>query len=468
MDAPPHAAEGLLPDRPRLADHVLARLHRVGEETFVVLFDQRRGVSFQLGMREWVLLSLADGTRDLEGIRLAGAREGANAAPAAIASFLGRLHAEEMLAAGSEPEGRAAPASPAERPVDALAGYRFACDGRGVCCRQYATVVFSQLEATRARALLPTVERGGDRHEWAFTPRHGSIAIPACAVKHVDGACAYLDDAGLCRIHAMGGAHAKPFGCNLFPARFVDDGEAVRVSALVECACVLRSAGQTAGDGLVPGEARSRGELAREVFVEVLPATIALTDAHAVPRDALVAWSRGALELTVADVVAWLWTTADALDRDGALPSPAARCEPVDAAAMLPWLRALRAVLGRVTVEARAWRGPGDVALNALEVMGDAIAALCDDALLGPMLDAGPPQPEAEAFFLRATAHAHQWVAERPLAVQLRNLAMRLTVARALRRFHGAGMLTGEAFEEPVAIVEAMCRGYGVHADARA
>ncbi len=183
---------------------------------------------------------------------------------------------------------------------------------------------------------------------------------------------------------------------------------------------------------------------------------------------ALVAWSRAVLDRTITDGVAWLWAMADAMEREGALPSPAARCERVDAAAMLPWLGSLRAVLARVTAEARAWRGPDDVALNALEVMGDAIAALCDDALLGPMLDAGPAQPEAEAFFLRATAHAHQWVAERPLAVQLRNLAMRLTVARALRRFHGAGLLTGEAFEEPIAIVEAMCRGYGVHADAHA
>ena len=40
--------------------------------------------------------------------------------------------------------------------------------------------------------------------------------------------------------------------------------------------------------------------------------------------------------------------------------------------------------LADLTAEARAWRAPGDVALNALEVMGDAIAALCDDALLGP------------------------------------------------------------------------------------
>ncbi len=468
MDAPSLSLAPPLPGRPRLADHVLARLHRVGDETFVVLFDQQRGVSFQVGMREWVLLSLADGTRDLEGIRLAAAREGAIASSAVIAAFLARLHVEAMLAGGAEPDGRASVASPDARPIDALAGYRFACDGRGVCCRQYATVVFSQLEATRARALLPLVERGGDRHEWAFTPRHGSIAIPACAVKHVDGACAYLDEAGLCRIHAAGGALAKPFGCNLFPARFVDDGEAVRVSALVECACVLRSAGQPTGDGLVPGDARTRGELPREVFVEVLPATIALTDTREVGREAIVAWSRAVLEGTFADGVAWLWATADAMERDGALPSPAVRCEHIDATAVLPWLRSLRAVLARVTAEARAWRGPGDVALNALEVMGDAIAALCDDGLLAPMLAAGPVQSEAEAFYLRANAHAHQWVAERPLAVQLRNLAMRLTVARALRRFHGAGLLTGEAFEEPVALVEAMCRGYGVHADASA
>ncbi len=456
-----------IPVRPRLAEHILARLHKVDEKNLVVLFDQRRGASFQIGMREWVLLQMADGTRDHDGVLLAAAREGAVASPEALREFLEKLTQQGMLLDGpaaAEPEN-GAPKSPPERPVDHLAGYRFECDGRGVCCHQYSTIVFSPLEAARARVLLPQIERGGDRHEWVFTPRHGSVATPGCAVKHVDGACAYLREDGLCHVHAAGGGDAKPFGCNLFPARFIDDGEAVRLTALVECSCVIRSAMGAAGAPLVDPSVRTRGELPSEVFVEVLPPELALTDTARCPRAALVAWSREVLSTPVSDVAAWLWAVADALDRDGALPSPALAAPGISPDAMAPWLDAWRAVIEGIVSENVAWRSGRDLALHALDVMRETLAVIAEQGLLGALLEAGATQPEAEGFYLRATAHGHQWIAERPLAAQLRNLAMRVTLARALHRFRGAGVLTGAAFEEPVALVEAMCRGYGAHVD---
>ncbi|WP_437580493.1 hypothetical protein [Sorangium sp. So ce887] len=68
-----------LPARPRLAAHVLARRHLVGEDERVILHDLRSGQLLQLGPREWALVSAADGTRDVEGIAIAAAREGAHA-----------------------------------------------------------------------------------------------------------------------------------------------------------------------------------------------------------------------------------------------------------------------------------------------------------------------------------------------------------------------------------------------------
>lgn len=463
----PTDADVDVPTRPRLAEHVLARLHKVDEKNLVVLFDQRRGASFQIGMREWVLLQMADGTRDHDGILLAAAREGAVASRAALEEFLEKLTRQGMLFEGpasADAEGRA-PSSPPERPIDHLADYRFDCDGRGVCCHQYSTIVFSPLEAARARVLLPQIERGGDRHEWVFTPRHGSVPTPGCAVKHVDGACAYLRDDGLCRIHAAGGGDAKPFGCNLFPARFVDDGEAVRVTALVECSCVIRSAAGTRGAPLIDPALKTRGELPTEVFVEVLPPELAITASHTCSRAALVAWSRQVLATPVHDVAAWLWSVADALDREGALPSPALATPAISAHAMAPWLDAWRAVLDGIVSENVAWRSGRDLALHVLDVMRETLLVISEQGLLGAMLESGATQPEAEAFYLRATAHGHQWIADRPLSAQLRNLAMRVTLGRALHRFRGAGVLTGEAFEEPIALVEAMCRGYGAHVD---
>ncbi len=458
-DAPP-------PPRPRLASHVLPRLHRVDGRERVVLFDQSRGSSTVIDPRAWFTLSMADGTRDLEGVLLAANREGAALTLDAVRAFFAQLHRAGMLHVDGAEEPASAPATPASRPLDVLP-FRLHCDGRGRCCRQYSTVVFSTLDVARARSLLPTVEGGGDRAEWVFTPREGTGPHAACAVKQVDGACAYLDDGGGCRIHALAGVEAKPFGCSLYPARLVDDGEAVRVGPLVECACVLASVDGDRGDALIPPAMRTRADLHREVVVDVLPEEIALSAWHTIARADYVRWTRAVLDSPPDDAVPWLWRSADALDA-GALPSPspAGSADPSEISdAMSPWLRAWSSCVARVTAEHAAWRGPDDVVLQRMLVLHEALDALTDGPLRMALLAKGPVDARGERFYLHATAHAHGWVTERPLATQLRNLAMRLTLARLLERFLRARTLEGATFEAPITVVEATCRGYGLHAD---
>ncbi len=91
-----------LPLRPKLAAHVLARRHLVDGDERVVLHDLGSGGIVQIGPREWGLLAAADGTRDLEGILLAAAREGAHARAPALEGFLQQLHLAGMLADGGE------------------------------------------------------------------------------------------------------------------------------------------------------------------------------------------------------------------------------------------------------------------------------------------------------------------------------------------------------------------------------
>src|SRR6185369_6332943 len=93
-----------LPMRPRLANHVLARKHLVDGEPRVVLHDTRADRLLQIGLREWGLIAAADGTRDIEGIVLAAAREGAHARAPALRSFLEQLHAAGLLEDGAAPE----------------------------------------------------------------------------------------------------------------------------------------------------------------------------------------------------------------------------------------------------------------------------------------------------------------------------------------------------------------------------
>src|SRR5277367_2794044 len=204
--------DSALPARPKLAAHVLARRHLVDGDERVVLHDLGSGGLVQIGPREWGLLAAADGTRDLEGILLAAAREGAHARVPALEAFLQQLHAAGMLDEGIDPAPVAAGADDgaAARPLDPLPGFTLSCDGSGSCCRIYASILFGPVEAARARALLPQVLGGGERHERVFMPERGSGPTGGAVVALRDGRCAYLADSGRCAIHEAGGAAAKP------------------------------------------------------------------------------------------------------------------------------------------------------------------------------------------------------------------------------------------------------------------
>ena len=206
------------PERPRLAEHVVARRHLIGDRSAVVLHDLRSGRAVELGAREWELLASADGTRDLPGIVLAAAREGAHARIDHLRTFLERLH-EAGFVDGGEP-GPApvveASADP-ERPLDVLAEFSLHCDGRGSCCRQYETILFAPVETARARALCPEVLDAGEKYERAFLPERGANARGGAAVALVDGACAYLDAASCCRIHEAGARRRSRSGAASFP-----------------------------------------------------------------------------------------------------------------------------------------------------------------------------------------------------------------------------------------------------------
>jgi lysine-N-methylase len=467
------------PTRPRLADHVLARRHITGGEAVIVLHDQRTGRLVQLGPREWGLLAAADGTRDLEGVILAARREGAHARVPALRAFLEQLHGADLLAEGAPDDTAAearttAPAShapvepespPDDRPLDVLPSFSLHCDGSGSCCRIYASVIFGPVEAARARALFPEIQGGGDRHEKVFLPDHGSAPTGGSAVTLVDGRCAYLGESGHCAIHARAGGPAKPIGCNLFPASFLDDGERVAVSASVECACILASVGRDGGAPLIAPEARFRGDLDPSVFVASLPETLAITAAKSANRADVRAWSRRTGALTPpADLARTLWALAAAIEEDGldADPTPSFQTPlAIDPAQILPWIQALALRAARRVREDAVWRSPHDLARLASSWIADAAAEL-----LSPQaLSLASPTAEvavSEAFYLRAALHGYKLFGDLPLTTTLRDRAVRLVVARALPTIFARTGATDPACAHPLALVEAMLRGHGL------
>jgi len=230
-------------DRPSLHSAIAARRHVVGDDTHMLLTDTRTGRELIVGTREWQTLSEADGTRDLEGIRIALRRHGRRVSIAHLVAFFDTLRevdfiGEVLQAPEPSPPHLGFSDSALVMP---LKDYRFRCNGAGHCCETYGSILFSHQEALVARGSCPDVLDGGHNTTSPFTPERGGIPSGPLCVTRVEGACAYLGDERRCSIHAAAGAQSKPKGCQLFPITYFHDGEHIQLSVRPECVCVFQS-----------------------------------------------------------------------------------------------------------------------------------------------------------------------------------------------------------------------------------
>lgn len=461
-----------LPVRPRIADHVSPRRHRVQDEDFWVLHDEHSGMAYRLGTREWNLIAHADGTRDLDGIIAAAARDGTHARVSALQAFLETLHEADLLSDGvASTPPRPEPLRPL--PLDPLPDFRLACDGTGGCCRLYGTIMFRPLEQAVARSLLPSVLDAGNHPEQAFAPLSGSSPCGGVAVGFVDGRCAYLEAEGRCGLHAAGGSRGKPLGCRTFPALFVDDGVAVRVTPAVECACVLASLRRPhEGEPLVAPGVVTTGDLDEGIHVERLPDMILITAKRYGPRSDLVAWSRvvasapppvdtaSVFTALAAEIEAW------GLDTEAAARAFSSPRSP-DPDALRTSLFALTERAGRRMNIDATWRSESDLARRAVRWLFDAATLLANDSAALRAILAAPPSAidgTSEAFYLRAGAHGHQFVlSDAPLTHALRDRVVRLVLARALPLVVRPDEQAAEStLRYPLALVEATLRAHGL------
>lgn len=448
-----------LPGRPRLADHALPRRHFIDGAEVVVVHDARSGDLVRMPPRAWALIEAADGTRDLGGLLLAASQRGALARSSEVVSVLTDLHAAGLLTDGIDPFALepARPACEASTPLDVLP-FSLVCDGSGACCAAYSTVRFTEAEAERARALLPDAQGGRAR---TFLPLAGSGAQPARAATLIDGGCAYLAADGACELHRAHGAAAKPSGCAIYPATFVFDGEAVRVSLGVECACVARSVGRADGALLVPEGATVRGDLPAGAQVVALPEQIEIRAGTKAPREAVVRWSRAALRAPAGtDAVALLWSLAARVDEgdlsEEGLRAAIERASAPPEAALAPWIAALAERTAAKRDSADRWRSERDRVRAASRLLAATAASLKGREPLGAALAGVGAARMLEAFYVTAALHGHALLGEIPLAHALRDRAVRLLLARAV-----------PDMPYPLPLVEAMMRAQGVKEYAR-
>lgn len=435
------------PERPRLAEHVLARHHKTAARDLVVLIDTRDDSRYELELHEWDALSCADGTRDLDGITLAAASRGSLRRVSSLHAMLGGLHEAGLLAPGTaSPRGAfdEAPPTPDDRPVEPLAGFSLTCDGAGTCCTTYGSIVFTAAEAERARVLArPDVPAS-----WLFTPHHGSRDDEHLAVSLTSGACAFLDSSARCTVHAAGGAHAKPLGCQHYPASFTDDGVAVRVSVGLECACVARSAQASSGPPLFRG-ARA-ADLPRGTRVQRLMPEIDLHAGKLVAREALSAWTRELLTDAPRDALDGFARIASTVQERGLAPlSPSAQ---VAADALDVSLERALAIAGHA---ARALAQSGDRSHPSTHAGLAWIASAKPSAI--DLVPPGALDP-VEALYVRAVLHGHQ--ALRPdVAAAMWLRASRVVLARAMARSTSDVADPGRRwFAHPIVAIETLSR----------
>jgi lysine-N-methylase len=119
----------------------------------------------------------------------------------------------------------------------------WSCHNCGGCCRQHAIEITDE---ERQRILdqrweqdeaigpgQPTVvSSGGKWWSRGFRLAH-----------RADGACVFLDENGLCRIHAKFGEEAKPLACRIYPYAFHPAGGKVTVSLRFSCPSVVANRG---------------------------------------------------------------------------------------------------------------------------------------------------------------------------------------------------------------------------------
>jgi lysine-N-methylase len=449
----------------------MLRRHLVDGEEKLILHDTRVEEIVELDAEQLQQIRVCDGTRDIGGVLLAAARAGVYTRASKIESLLAALAQRGLLADGIAPRhaaldgaGQAEP-TPSFRPLERLDGYQFRCDGNGSCCTTYASIPFGVDDARRASRRAPDVMERDEAH--FFLPLYGSSDADMRAVTMVDGACAFLDADGMCRVHDV-----KPRGCDTFPACFVDDGDAVRASVALECPCVLSSLSAPAGESLAE-DAGAASEVPPGARVVALPEHIRLHADATAPRAALRRWSVVVLdaidELGPLDGVAVYWALADEVAAHGLDTAPLRsglnKWAPPRSAALGLWLLALAAKTADKRETTAAWRGKRDRSRRLSAWLDQAAQALLEPKLLEDRLSGPGPNAAHEAFHLRSTVWGHQLVSRQlTLEQSLRDRAIRLLLARQCAEAVPEESVGDPSARYPLTAVEAMMRGQGLDA----
>ncbi len=130
-------------------------------------------------------------------------------------------------------------------PLEIPVNQNWTCHSCGGCCKQHAIAVTleeQQRIAAQGWEHEPAVGRSAEQ---LFVDVGGWLTRRWTRLAHqADGSCVFLDESGLCRIHAKFGEPAKPLACRIYPYAFHPAGDAMAVSLRFSCPSVAANLGQ--------------------------------------------------------------------------------------------------------------------------------------------------------------------------------------------------------------------------------
>lgn len=115
----------------------------------------------------------------------------------------------------------------------------WSCHNCGGCCREHQIVITAD-EKKRIEKQKWTVSDGIEMDRPLFVEHGNDFRLN----HQSDGACVFLNEAGLCRIHAKYGEAAKPLACRVYPYAVHPSGNSVTVSLRFSCPSVVQNLGQ--------------------------------------------------------------------------------------------------------------------------------------------------------------------------------------------------------------------------------
>lgn len=118
----------------------------------------------------------------------------------------------------------------------------WSCHNCGGCCRQHQIEITADEESRLVGQQWD--EAGSPLAGVALFQRKGVLRRRRFLAHRDDGACVFLDERGLCRIHAKFGEAAKPLACRIYPFAFHPAGGKVALGLRFSCPSVVKNLGR--------------------------------------------------------------------------------------------------------------------------------------------------------------------------------------------------------------------------------